>query len=505
MARHGRGFVYKAIVLGAVALAPVVEEHVEIVRPRVTAGEQPPVPAGHVIRWSGRPVTVVTFNQNIGHRVVQGEGPILPGSNVQRDDLDHTGAEPVVVVGLSLSRIVAGTDPPVPGARTLHWGPSHKVVITPIDPLPITISGVKFPNENYYCGPFLSDGAIYVVFIDLTDGSLIEVHKATASFTEQDSANKPDLAGNIISMWAYQDGTDLHIAHQTSGGVGYSVFHMSTDLWDGTIIDEEVANPAGTLPRKDVSIAVRPDGDVIVLYQGATDDVGGERQRVDYARREGGTWTFGIAVDNGGAVDWFGAVVVRGSDGRMHFCFKDDTNNDAFQRTLTAANVLETFPSAGDATVEIFDHVFGSGISYNDGGTQRVRVPYMDASRQVNYAEFDSVDAPGAFTPRVNVSDQDVEVRNSTGVMSLAVDGTDEHLLWARVSTFGIFHIKNDGSNLNIVVGTIGRVSSNSYNRNGRKLAYVYLDGSTVKYNELDIDDQNIHTRFHRNARQEVF
>ncbi len=354
---------------------------------------------------------------------------------------------------------------------------------------PVTISGVQFPAENYYCGPFLSDGSVYVVLLDSADNSLIEVHKDSGPFTEQDSANKPDVSATVRSMWAYQNGTDLHIAHQASDGrVGYSVFHMSTDLWDGTIIDEQVDAPSGTLLDKGVSIAVRSDGDVIVLYLGSTDDVGGERQRVDYARREGGTWTFGIAVDNGGAVDWFGAVIVRGSDDRMHFFFKEDPSDDGFQRTLTADNVLEAFPAAGDTTVTLQNHAFGPGVSYNDGGTQRVRAPYVNSDLEVYYAEFDSVDAPGAFTQSVAISSDDIRLREATGVMSLAVDGTDLHLLWARITGHDLHHVVNNGINVLILEGTMNRVSSNIYNRNGRKLAYLYADTDIIiKYNELDL------------------
>ena len=73
MARHGRGFVYKAIVLGAVAaaVAPPVEEHIETVRPRVIAGEQPSVPTGRATRWNGRPdvsaATSYYYNQLLGY------------------------------------------------------------------------------------------------------------------------------------------------------------------------------------------------------------------------------------------------------------------------------------------------------------------------------------------------------------------------------------------------------------------------------------------------------
>ena len=101
------------------AVAPA-EPSVEIAIPRSIRGQLPPVPGARAERWGG-PATVVTFNQNVDLRVVRGGGPEPPGASVRRDLLGHTGAEPVVEVGLFLGRSVAGDDPPVPDARTLHW------------------------------------------------------------------------------------------------------------------------------------------------------------------------------------------------------------------------------------------------------------------------------------------------------------------------------------------------------------------------------------------------
>ena len=189
--------------------------------------------------------------------------------------------------------------------------------------LPVTISSVQFPDQNYFVGPFKSGGNFYTVLLDGSDQSIIEVHKAadpTSSFAEQDLGNKPNLTNNVLSMWAYQEGTDLHIAHQeaTTQRVGYSVFHMATDLWHATIVDEAVITPSNvTDAAVAVSISYRASDEIpIILYAGTADTVhGGDRQRVDYARRTGGSWTVDIAVDDGAQYDWIGCVIVPGSSG----------------------------------------------------------------------------------------------------------------------------------------------------------------------------------------------
>ncbi len=369
--------------------------------------------------------------------------------------------------------------------------------------LPLTLSGVQFPNQNYYCGPFLSGGNVYFVLLDATDASLVEVHKATDptdSFTEQDSGNKPNTTDDIKSMWVHQEGTYLHVVHGEFDGTdtaryGYSVFHMATDLWDGTLVDEEIEASVTVLATGDVScsISVRSDGDVVVLYNGATDDLHGtDQHRVDYRRREGGTWSSAIAVDNAGANLWYGSVIVRGSSDRMHFFFTNDDLDDSFQRTLTSGNSLESFPSAGDSAVDTTVlHRFVAGVSYDDGGTQRVRCPYIDGNAQISYAEFDSGDTPGAFTINADVSDNIcTDNANLSPNACMAVDGTDEHLLYSNDDdAFDLYHDKNDGTDVEILDGVaIARISCNVYDRDaggGTVLAYVYQDVATVKYNEL--------------------
>lgn len=366
--------------------------------------------------------------------------------------------------------------------------------------LPVTISATKFPRTNNYVGPFLSGGNFYTVLIDSADNSLVEVHKATdptSSFVEQDSGNKPNTTDDVKSIWVHQEGTDLHVGHGEHDGTstvryGYSVFHMATDLWDGTIVNEEIEASVTSLDGLDlsISISVRSDGDVVVLYNGATDSIHGQdRDRVDYRRREGGTWSAAIAVDNAAEFSWFGSIIVRGSSDRMHFFFKDDDASDAYQRTLTSGNSLESFPSAGDTATDAVNHVFGPGISYDDGGTQRVRCPYADGSGQVSYAEFDSGDTPGAFTINADVGDNTVERAIERHVLAcLSVDGTDEHLLYANDADQDLYHDKNDGTDTEVLDAvTINHISCNVYDRSGTKLAYVYDDGGTIKYNEVDI------------------
>lgn len=331
--------------------------------------------------------------------------------------------------------------------------------------------------------------AFYTVLLGNSAREDVVVMKATSDPETDGSWSSVVFGGSrpVDSLWAHQEGTDIHIAFvEDNGRILYSVFDTTTDAWT---IDREIVigapAAADVAPALSCSISVRSDGDVIILYNAESASI----PIVRYARRESGTWTKDILVSDADSADWVGGVVVRGSSDRMHFFFKNETNDDAFQRTLTSTNVLETFPSAGDTSVVALDqHIFIPGISYDDGGTQRIRCPYRDSNSRISYAEFDSVDAPGAFTVNPNVSTLSVVVLNGSPVACMSSDGSNEHLLYSSQTIRDLWHDENGGTDTEIQNSvTANRISSNVYNRSGTKLAYVWLDSTTIKYDEVDI------------------
>lgn len=358
--------------------------------------------------------------------------------------------------------------------------------------LPVTISGTDMLAANSYHGPFLSSGGnYYAIVLDSTNAYEIEAWKATdptSSFTEQDSAGKPTGGAsddNVLSLWTFQVSDNLHIATQDAdNNVLYHIFNMATDNWD--TVEESVQAITDSDSQQACSIMVRSDGDVIVMYQTEEETLhGSARARTAYARKEG-TWTTDVALDTAGLVDWVGCVIVPGSSDRSHFFFKNLNADDGYQRTLTSGNSLETFPSASDTTTGFTNPGFGHGVSYDDGGTQKIRCPYVDANNQISYAEFDSADTPGTWTINADVSDNDV----SGAIMCLSAEGTNEHLLYSNADdTQDLYHDENDGTDTQILDAvTVNAVSCNVYTRSGATvLAYVYDDAGTVKYNEVEL------------------
>src|SRR3990172_7562625 len=366
--------------------------------------------------------------------------------------------------------------------------------------LQVTISGVVFPPENYYVGPFKSsEGAYYVILLDSSDTSLIEAWKATdptSSFSEQNGANKPNLTNLVRSLWVCQVSDVLHIAAQeaSTGRVSYRSFDMASDFWS-LEPNETVETPAQAPDAMSVSIGIRSDGDVIILYNGDTDAVkGNPYQRVDYARKEGSTWTTGVAVDNAGSVNWYGSVVVLGSSDRMHFFFSSYTANDAYQRCLTSANALETFPSSFDTDISATKHAYVNGVHWTSGGNEKVRCLYKDGDDTGAVAKLTSADAP---TVTVTANAVDAVAAGNNPICGMALQTNVQHIMLARSSDADLYRDytgadddtwANADDVMVLEVVTINAISVNVYLRgSATELAYVYDDNGTIKYNEVQL------------------
>ncbi len=337
--------------------------------------------------------------------------------------------------------------------------------------------------------------ATYAVMIDPDFQQFVTVVKATADPSVD--ANWSNVGTNIQlgsiedlnfikSLWVVEDGSDLHVATQTSDGrVAYHVFDPGTDAW--TTSDEFVSAAGGVPANLACSIALRSDGDVIVGY--AADD--GAEDEIWYSRKEG-TWTRDTFLGNGGAGDNYnGVVIVRGASDRMHFFYKSDTDGDLLHRSLSSANSLDTVNQSVDTSVATFNFLCGPGVSYVSGAT-KVRVPYKDSDNGTSVAELDSGADP-TITTDTNVGENVVVTVDGYSLHCLAIDGTTIHLVYAS----GLNNVHHDsnaddagwGTDEDIITNntaTIG-ISCNVYTRGAKVLAFLFDDNGTIKYCEYPL------------------
>ncbi len=381
--------------------------------------------------------------------------------------------------------------------------------------LPVTISNSLMPGNNYFCGPFKAPNQQYYLALLESGTNKPQIFMATdptSSFTAQDASNRPTVGTNMVSLWAYLSGSEIHITTATnefsSPENKYHVFDTSSDTW--TTTDEEIDD------TKDVgsafascSIAIRSDGDVIVLYNGNPDaDMGNPYQRVDYAREEGAGWTVGIDVGGTSPVteNRIGSVIVRGSGDNMHFFWQnDDVTNELHGRSLDNANNLSTTRSFELQTASLTgnEHVWCPGIAWDDAGTWRIVVPTKDYDTDelvvVRWVESSgALGATGGVT--IVGSPEDVDTIGSTPTACGCVDGDGKmYVMWGGGGAGGADKdlYRDDavpnytawsGETEVIDATTINRISCNVYPRDGAiKLAFVYNEAGTIKYNEVSI------------------
>ena len=376
--------------------------------------------------------------------------------------------------------------------------------------LPVTIASiVGFPGHH---PPFKSSaGAFYVVGLSATDQ--IDIYKATDptdSFSIQDAANNPTTFTTLHCLSARQKGDVIHIAAMrlslTTLRANYFTFNMATDLW---VLNNNVIELFGTtnLPTNPwISIDVRSDGDVVVVYAGVTDQVmGGKKERVDGNIRTGGTWGGAVALDAAGDIHYGNPnVVYNPTTDRMHLLWQTTANTtdpptawtDQNARSLDASNNLSSLvtstQNSGDALLGNSNivHEPGSALTEGhcislEGGQTRLIDRRIDS--------FLSDDATGIST--IQATTQDPYVNGEVGVCTIAIDSANDlHALFAGGGVAGVdqdlyYVARTSGTWTGLVEEidalTINFISANIYVRGGDTvLAYIYDDGGVQKYNE---------------------
>jgi hypothetical protein len=372
--------------------------------------------------------------------------------------------------------------------------------------LPTTISGfatLTVGGRNV-SRPFLSSGGnVYVVGWGSTT-TLLRAFKATDptdSFSNIGTDVTLENALQVVS--AIQDGDLIHVATFNAAATSaidlrYHTFNMATDEWVITneLVVENFSVVSNAVYVGHVDIMVRSDGDVIIFYNGQSQaNMGQQRERVYYARRESASWTVDVAVDDGGGTHWYVSGVVPGASDRSHFFFIDDDAGDGYQRTLTSANALESFPSSYDTTVDLSEGSHSTlGASYDSGGTTKVRMPVPDATAvTLNSVKLDSADAP-TVTQDNDITGAEAQ-RAGAYAACFAVDGTTLWNVFVSAGDDGIYTQSNedDGGwstpDLFYDGGVHSTVKANVYTRSGSIVAgMITYQGTTCLYHEYVIE-----------------
>lgn len=347
--------------------------------------------------------------------------------------------------------------------------------------------------------PFISSaGNVYVILASTDDSTKLGIFKATDPETSFSLQQEIQVTNSITTFSAEQEGDTLHIVtgdSSTLASVYYHEFDMSTDTLDTT--NEEVSADFDILGQslERVFITVRSDGDLIVLYNGAAQVIlpdGGTYQRVYYARKESGTWTADIDICDSTPINYIAHNVILGSSDRAHFLFTDADEN-IYLRTLTSSNSLDSFPT-GFSGANNGNRYF-SGASYDDSGTQRVRLLKTSDVTSIDCINFDSADTP------TTSEETDITGASDIGLdyfaFSLVAHGTTLYCIYCD-SVADVYYLTNeDGggwSSPTLLFSGAYIVHCNVYTRSSSDvIGIVFFDTSSNQaYTELELGGATI-------------
>lgn len=360
-----------------------------------------------------------------------------------------------------------------------------------------------------------SNGKFYLIGTVFSVSTTLEAFEATDpsdSWTAKDSANNPP--SGVIGVFATAVDDDIiHIVWWTGGVYAWESFSMATQTWSGTTftIEDTANDPTNAW----ISIAIRSDGDLVVVYNGDTDQVmGGKKERVDFnVSTDGGTTWAGptsLMTDDTADIHTGNPNCVKASDSDdIHILWQEETDTADppvgwLQTRCNTLSSTDTLATEDVGAIDTVDALLGlqNGVAFDESGTQRVRFigaltsggghgrAFMlgdtgTGGKRLEYEATESITvADSGSSPKVN---------GEVGIMTIANLGEDLHVLWSNVDDSDDIYYSTstdtgdtwsaDVEDLDAVACNF--ISSNIYVRGADTvLAYIFDDGTDTKYNE---------------------
>lgn len=365
-------------------------------------------------------------------------------------------------------------------------------------------------------GPFLDgNDNLYVVAESSALGNTLGIFKSTndgSTWAEVDTGNRPSILNGLSTWSVTQVGTVLHIATLSNGfadgmdvrwRIRYHTFNTSDassndDTWQ--ITNEDVVDPTGASKASFamVDIAIRSDGDVIIVHQGSDAAVmGSDFDRIAYSRKEGTTWTTDIAVHStSDERNQLSVNCVFGTGDNLHIFWWESALgvNEAYAKTLDSGNSLSTRIEWHDDTWGFFHRP--KPISYDRAGTQYVLAVIPD---QTSFDYFSrELEEDGSDDISTNLSTQTLSSDNTTTPnigLVLDLESGDAWAAYRRVTNLDL-HTKEKagsgawGSDTQRQTGDHRGSWWQAYARDGgNHLGYVYCDHDGSPIQKLYFDE----------------
>lgn len=351
---------------------------------------------------------------------------------------------------------------------------------------PANVGGTWSSHLNARVGPFEYNGNLYAVLNSSTD---LEIYKSTDDGSSW-SLVASQTEDALPTADAVQSGAKIYIAHAVDANhFSVSVFDMSTDLFDIALGSLKTRNDnlSGTSP---LFIALRSNGNYVVVHQGPTEKVSGTNyRRIRISEYNGTGWTDythsgALSFQSGTSEHYDLTFAILGASDRVHFVYSISSASGARRhRTFTSSNTVGNEQTlTGGATDS-----FSTGIGDFDGS--EFAVMHNGGAKTPEVERATSADNP-SFTGQ-DISATDAEYVNSNpGSIAYGGGGT-LHAVYVRDDDQNIEYTNDQGTGTwatpeafatATTQGISARmVSSDSY------VGVLYDDGGTVKYDRKSV------------------
>jgi hypothetical protein len=384
---------------------------------------------------------------------------------------------------------------------------------------PTSITGLNGSIAQRVGRPCLSSGGnVYVVGVSASDRTKLQVYKATDPSSSWSQAGADvTLANGIKAFASFQVGDAIHVATHDgpdnalgTNVIRYHVFSISSDSWTTSNEDVKTAYSAMGSVQDDgspdwgefwIGIAVRSDGDVIILYQGVQSIVmGTSRPQTKYARKESGTWTIDVDVGGDTVKGHVPSNILMTANDRAHLIYGETTTGTfgKWLKTLNSANSLSAAQDRGTPSSINFATAIPGVSSVDISGTVKCSVFQVTANNEISGHTFDDADTP-SLTLRSDITGTTNVVNGIEPgqAIAVAVNGTTTWAFFPQQTTSDIYRMSSTdggatwGTPASFATGpsgTISWVSGNVYTRGGNIVfGVLYSEGGTVKYDEYVI------------------
>jgi hypothetical protein len=391
--------------------------------------------------------------------------------------------------------------------------------------------GGCFPEDPHFHGPVTdSNGHQYILMesYELKSGTsgqgevvMLKRISGESKWTAQDLGNGPGNPGEAAGTGDFE-GCSMVVSNQTTGLV-HVFSHHSTDVFRhefrmsdfpttpdtwGTIGSAVETTFTGVLVGLQfVSVAQRPDGDLIVFYNRG--DGSGDNEIVyNISTTEGASWSTAAELDTTTTANHHNAWPVIGESDVCHVFYHEEAGNygdDAMTIQHTTIGSGIHTPSADPGTPQVISSGMQSGPNergqilgatyYLDNGDEEViTVAYADRASGVAANPIRSREIRnGSLQTEKTVTTTDVDFGGSTGggrngpSAHMVIDSATKtnHILFSDDSTLDLWWLDSvDGADWGTEAEQqdgidCGWVNAAIYKRAGvRYLGYVYDNGT---------------------------